>query len=195
MNCVPGPLRLCPQVKEIWKNQLEDDRNPKNSMDLQKMLPVTLGFHVQFQCLLSGMTPTSSTQWFDECKEEGNGIPLAYAQVEVHESLFPTKHQSDILFLDFSINLCRPCLGVKSVEQTRGMKNRVWIIWDQIQTMVKLSSICMQISLRLENGSSSVVMFVLPFCGRTTTPVSMDSTNMEPENHPAWKNNNLRNLH
>ncbi len=57
MNCVPGPLRLCPQVKEIWKNQLEFDRNPKNIMDLQKMLPVTLGFHVQFQCLLSGITP------------------------------------------------------------------------------------------------------------------------------------------
>ena len=69
--------------------------------------------------------PESSTQWCDECKEEGNGIPLAYAQVDIHESLFPTKHQPNILFLDFAINLCRPCLGVKSVEQTRGMKNRV----------------------------------------------------------------------
>ena len=40
-----------------------------------------------------------------------------------------------------------------------------------------------------------MVMFVLPFCGKTTTPVSMDSTNMEPENHPAGKKHHLRNLH
>lgn len=61
--------------------------------------------------------------------------------------------------------------------------------------MVKLSSTCMLIRVRLENDTFSGVMFVLPFCRRTTTPVSINTTNMEPENHTVGKKNHHRNLH
>lgn len=77
-------------------------------------------------------------------------------------------------------------LAWKTVSGSFGIK---------FKPMVKLSSICMLIRLRLENDTFSVVMFVLPFCGRTTTPVSSNTTKMEPENHPVGKKNHHRNLH
>ena len=65
----------------------------------------------------------------------------------------------------------------------------------KFKPMVKLSSTCMLIRVRLENDTFSGVMFVLPFCRRTTTPVSINTTNMEPENHTVGKKNHHRNLH
>ena len=139
MNCVPGPLRLCPgDVGDFRKTNWEDDWNPKKYLRTCRRweLPANLVGSMFIFGDDAQKEDKRSTQWCDECKERGSRNPPCLCEGEGSWILL-TKHQPDILFVEFAI--CHQSMSVmfgskSQLNKLLAWKTVVWIIWDQIQT-------------------------------------------------------------